>query len=162
MGRTNSHVPRTPDRPRVAREPLHVNDRNRSLTSSHANALIGPSNVYVSLQVPSEPSLDHPAPNLLEIGEGIADWDDTAAIVACLDVVVTVDTAVAHLAGAMGKPVFLLLPYCPDWRWGIRGNNTPWYPTMRLFRQPHPGDWAAVTAAVRQAVSGSMGFEGLP
>ncbi|EDY18434.1 TPR repeat protein [Chthoniobacter flavus Ellin428] len=66
-----------------------------------------------------------------------------------LDLIITVDTAVAHLAGAMGKRVWTLLPFVPDWRWGLHGDTTPWYPTMRLFRQKSAGDWEEVIERVR-------------
>jgi tetratricopeptide (TPR) repeat protein len=71
-------------------------------------------------------------------------WMDTAAIVSALDLVITVDTSVAHLAGALGVPVWVALPFCPDWRWLLDREDCPWYPTMRLFRQPRHGDWPAV------------------
>jgi len=87
--------------------------------------------------------------------EGLADWSsyltdfaETAALVAELDLVVSVDTSVAHLAGALGRPVWLLLPFIPDWRWGRGREETPWYPTMRLFRQPERGDWDSVVQRV--------------
>jgi len=85
------------------------------------------------------------------------DFHDAAALLAAMDLIVTVDTAVAHLAGALGKPVFVLLPHIPDWRWMMGRQDTPWYPTMRLFRQPAPGDWAGAVAAVCAALR-----EGLP
>ena len=69
-----------------------------------------------------------------------------------LDLVISVDTAVAHLAGALGKPVWTLLSATPDWRWLLEGETTPWYPTMRLFRQVRPGDWAGVVERVVDAL----------
>jgi ADP-heptose:LPS heptosyltransferase len=74
----------------------------------------------------------------------LKDFADTAALIANLDLILTVDTAVAHLAGSMGKPVWVLLPFKPDWRWLLQRDNSPWYPTMRLFRQRRIGDWAEV------------------
>jgi ADP-heptose:LPS heptosyltransferase len=81
-----------------------------------------------------------------------ADFADTAAYIASLDLVISVDTAVAHLAAAMGKPVWLLLPYLPDWRWLTERDDSPWYPTMRLFRQPTAGDWATPIRRVAEAL----------
>ncbi|NNU44866.1 hypothetical protein HK415_19420 [Ramlibacter sp. B156] len=66
-----------------------------------------------------------------------------------LDLVITVDTGVAHLAGALGRPVWILLPHAPDWRWMLDRSDTPWYPTARLYRQPVRGDWASVLARVK-------------
>jgi tetratricopeptide (TPR) repeat protein len=82
------------------------------------------------------------------LGAEIGDFADTAAILAQLDLVIAVDTSIVHLAGAMGKPVWTLLPFVPDWRWLLARHDSPWYPTMRLFRQPTAGDWASVFAAV--------------
>jgi len=77
------------------------------------------------------------------------DFDDAAALISAMDIVITVDTAVAHLAGALGKPVFVLLPHIADWRWLMARDDSPWYPAMRLFRQPARGDWAGAIAKLR-------------
>ena len=69
-----------------------------------------------------------------------------------MDLVITVDTLVAHLAGALAKPTWLLLPHIADWRWGLAGGESPWYPTMRLFRQDKPGNWPSVVRQVLQAL----------
>jgi ADP-heptose:LPS heptosyltransferase len=78
------------------------------------------------------------------------DLADAAALVSGLDLVITTDTCIAHLAGAMGKPVWILLPHLADWRWGIEGDRTPWYPTARLYRQATPGDWEGLLGRVRE------------
>jgi tetratricopeptide (TPR) repeat protein len=82
----------------------------------------------------------------------LKDFADTAALIDNLDLVITVDTSVAHLAGALGKPVWVLLPYIPDWRWMLDRQDSPWYPTMRLFRQRRFGDWAEVIERVAEAL----------
>jgi FKBP-type peptidyl-prolyl cis-trans isomerase 2 len=84
--------------------------------------------------------------------EEIADFSDTAALIQNLDTIISVDTAVAHLAGALGKPVWTLLPFAPDWRWMLEREDSPWYPTMRLFRQPSPGDWESVIVRIKEAL----------
>ena len=71
----------------------------------------------------------------------LTDYAETAALIANLDLVVTVDTSVAHLAGALGKPVWILLPHAPDWRWQLGRDDSPWYRSARLFRQATAGDW---------------------
>jgi len=86
----------------------------------------------------------------MQIGPELDDFADTAAVIALVDLVVSVDTSVAHLAGAMGRPVWILLPFSPDWRWTLAGERSPWYPTARLFRQPALGDWDSVIERVRR------------
>jgi ADP-heptose:LPS heptosyltransferase len=77
---------------------------------------------------------------------------DTTALIAELDLVISVDTGIAHLAGALARPTWLLLPFAPDWRWQLGRDDSPWYPTLRLFRQPRPGDWPAVVDRVAAAL----------
>jgi hypothetical protein len=81
----------------------------------------------------------------------LEDYEDTMAVCAHLDLVVTVDTSVAHLAGAMGKPTWVALPYAPDWRWLLEREDTPWYPSMRLFRQSVPREWGDVFARMARS-----------
>lgn len=88
----------------------------------------------------------------VDLGNDIDDFDDTAAIVAGLDLVITPCTALAHLAGALGKPTWVMLRHASDWRWMLGREDSPWYPTLRLFRQPAPGDWRAVVARLRDAL----------
>ncbi|MEC5030558.1 MAG: tetratricopeptide repeat protein, partial [Oscillatoria sp. PMC 1051.18] len=87
---------------------------------------------------------------IIDLRAQLNDFADTAEAISQLDLVISVDTAVAHLAGAMGKPVWILLPFAPDWRWMLARDDTPWYPSMRLFRQPAPGEWEAVFTQVKQ------------
>ena len=82
----------------------------------------------------------------------LKDFADTATVIAGLDLVITVDTAVAHLAGALGTPVWNLLSFAADWRWLLDRDDCPWYPTMKLFRQKTPGDWKSVISSVRKAL----------
>lgn len=83
----------------------------------------------------------------------VSDWSHTAAVIADLDLVISVDTAVAHLAGAMGKPVWVMLAKGSDWRWMLKRDDSPWYPSMRLFRQTRLDDWSEVLASVAEAFS---------
>jgi tetratricopeptide (TPR) repeat protein len=87
------------------------------------------------------------------LGERLADLADTAAIIAMLDLVITIDTSIAHVAGALGKPMWVLLPFSADWRWLRERSDSPWYPTARLFRQPAPGDWQSVVRRVAEALA---------
>jgi len=88
------------------------------------------------------------------LGEEFLDFADTAGTIANLDLIISIDTSVAHLAGAMGKKVWTLVPFAPDWRWLLGREDSPWYPTMRLFRQPKPGNWAAVLERVAEKLQG--------
>ena len=86
---------------------------------------------------------------ILTFGEDLKDFATTAALVDRLDLVISVDTSVAHLAGALGKPVWIMLPFRSDWRWLTDRTDSPWYPSARLFRQPKIGDWSSVTEQVQ-------------
>jgi tetratricopeptide (TPR) repeat protein len=96
-------------------------------------------------------------PNLTDLGSGLADFADTAAVISLLDVVISVDTSVAHLAGAMGKPAVILLPHAADFRWMRASPDTPWYPTVKLLRQPAFGDWDSVIAGLAEELRGIVG-----
>ena len=85
-------------------------------------------------------------PGLTDLSADLTDFGETAAVIANLDLVITVDTAIGHLTGAMGRPVWILLPRTSDWRWLLDRADSPWYPTMKLYRQQHAGDWAPVFA----------------
>jgi ADP-heptose:LPS heptosyltransferase len=90
--------------------------------------------------------------DVVHFGEQLKDFSDTAALIENLDLVVAVDTSVAHLAGALGKPVWVLLPFMPDWRWLLDRDDSPWYPTARLFRQDEGRAWDTVIARVKVAL----------
>ena len=133
-----------------AGRPAHGNDRNRSIRL-HQLAPLGAldKTVLVSLQL-GEAAVQaggyYGAAPLLNLGPEIRDFRDTAALLQTLDLLVTVDTAAAHLAGALGRPAAVLLPFAPDWRWLRDRNDSPWYPTLRLYRQARAGDWNDVVA----------------
>jgi hypothetical protein len=132
----------------------HPNDRNRSVPLAKLRPLWEGDVRVVSLQRDlraGDAEMLATSP-VLHLGGALADFDDTAAVLALCDLVVTVDTSVAHLAAAMGRPVWILLPYFSDWRWTAAAGSSPWYPAARLFRQPRPGDWDSVVARVIDAI----------
>jgi hypothetical protein len=140
-------------RPRIAiawsGNPSHDNDRNRSVAFARLAQLFAVPVGFVGIQrdVRGEDAVPLAAERrVTSIGDELEDFSDTAAVLALCDLVVTVDTAAAHLAGAMGRPVWVLVPYVPDWRWTRDGETTPWYPTARLFRQTSPGNWDGAIA----------------
>ena len=94
---------------------------------------------------------------LATVHEAVGDFADTAALAQMMDLVVTVDTSVVHLAGALGRPAWVLLPAQPDWRWLLGRADSPWYPTVRLFRQAEPGDWDGVLSRVGEALDARFG-----
>ena len=139
-----------------AGNPSNQDDRNRSCSLHHFLSLINLPNIaFYSLQKGPKAAeinqISEPVP-LQDLSSQLNDFADTAAVIAQLDLVITVDTAVAHLAGAMGKPVWVLLGYNPDWRWMCDREDSPWYPSVRLFRQNSPGNWQEMLARVREAL----------
>ncbi|WP_305728651.1 glycosyltransferase family 9 protein, partial [Burkholderia ubonensis] len=150
-------------RPRIglvwSGNPLHLNDRNRSMTLADLLPLVDDRYEWVSLQ---KVIRDEERP-LLEggpvrfVGDALEDFADTAALTALMDCVVSVDTSVAHLAGALGRPLAVMLPHTPDFRWLLERDDSPWYPTARLFRQPEGGQWASVVERIRDALPALVG-----
>lgn len=132
--------------------PDHANDHNRSLPLSAFRGLAAEGCRFFTVQ-PQLRAADRETlatwTEVLDTGRELRDFGDTAALLEALDLVVTVDTSVAHLAGALGRPVWILLPHVPDWRWMLDRRDSPWYPSARLYRQPRRGDWAAVIGQVR-------------
>ena len=146
-----------------AGQPKHQNDRNRSLKLETLRPLLQvPGIDWYSLQKGedaeaqldpfNQQSLAHGQPTVAALGPLFTSFHDTAQALARLDVVVTVDTSVAHLAGAMGVPMCMLIPFVPDWRWQVNRSDSPWYSSARLFRQHNAGDWSSVVTGVAAAL----------
>jgi tetratricopeptide (TPR) repeat protein len=137
-------------------KPTHKNDRNRSIPLTLLAPLLQtPGVTFVSLQKEyreTDRAALAAAP-LVRLDHALADFADTAAAIAALDLVIAVDTAVAHLAGAMGKPLWLLLPAIGDWRWLQDRPDSPWYPAARIFRQPRIGDWPSALADIARELA---------
>ncbi len=135
-----------------AGNPKHERDRMRSLSLKRLAAILPKEGVSLFSLQKRCPEADRGAlegwPGLHDLSEELVDFAATAAFVSQLDLVVSVDTSVAHLAGALGVPVWILLPFAPDWRWQLERSDTPWYPTARLYRQPAPDDWDSVLGRV--------------
>lgn len=142
-------------RPRIglvwSGHPDHKKDRHRSVPANEFARLTEFEGSFFSLQkelrAPDREFLESIG-SIRHFGEQLDDFSDTAALVSLMDVVISVDTSVAHLAGALGKPVWILLPYAPDWRWLLDREDSPWYPTARLFRQPGFDDWKSVVRRI--------------
>jgi hypothetical protein len=134
----------------------HHNDRNRSIPLSRLEILLGRSDceLHVAQQQirPADRTVLDGLPHVIDHSAALADFADTAALLSLMDLVISVDTSVAHVAGALARPTWLLLPFSAEWRWLIGRTDSPWYPTMRLFRQPAPGDWDGVLTAVMRAL----------
>ncbi len=138
-----------------AGNPDQGNDRNRSAHLTDFSPLFEIAGVaWYSLQVGKGASerIDGQRPEIIDLAPLIHDWSDTAALISQLDLVISVDTGVAHLAGALGVPVWVLLCYASDWRWMLERTDSPWYATAHLFRQPAPNDWESVMTKAAEAL----------
>jgi len=142
-----------------AGNPSHVNDRNRSIAFARLAPLLStPGITFVGVQ-PDDKSggnADSRVGGFVNLGGDLRDFGDSAAVVSLCDLVISVDTAVAHLAAAMGLPTFVLLPFWPDWRWTLDRDASPWYPAARLFRQQIDGDWDSVIARVTSEIAATL------
>lgn len=149
-----------------AGNPGHHEDAARSLRLEQLTPILQtPGVVFHSLQVPVPPDDEagfRAFPNLVDAGARCQDFVDTATALRQMDLVISVDTAVAHLAGALAKPVWTFLPYAADWRWFLDRTDTLWYPTMRLFRQARPGQWEPVIARVAAELRQSLELQPFP
>jgi hypothetical protein len=157
----------TTTRPRIgvmwSRGAVDENDDKRSLELSQLQPLLTFDAEWICLQNEiraSDAAVLKQHLRLRYFGEELRDFADTAALIDHLDLVITIDTSVAHLAGAMGKPVWILLPFNPSSRWLLNRDDSPWYPSARLFRQPGGGDWASVIKRVRTQVDARYGGRG--
>ncbi|WBL80223.1 tetratricopeptide repeat protein [Bradyrhizobium xenonodulans] len=139
--------------------PDHKNDSNRSMALRTLAPLLDCDVQFVSLQKgirDQDRAFLRECPDILDLTEQLKDFTDTAALVSCLDLVISVDTSVVHLTGALGIPVWTMVPFSPDWRWMLNRDDSPWYQSMRLFRQSTRGDWAGVVDSVRRELDGQV------
>jgi hypothetical protein len=131
--------------------PNHLDDQNRSIALATLLRAAHPDCQFVSVQTEvrdADRATLGEHPEVFDAGGELHDFAETAALMNSLDLIVTVDTSLAHLAGALGRPVWILLPWVPDWRWMLDRSDSPWYPTARLYRQPAAKDWDSVIARV--------------
>jgi hypothetical protein len=136
--------------------PAHKRDQNRSVGLSTLLPILDTDATFVSLQKdirPADAAILGQRGDIIQFSDNLVDFSDTAALMAQLDLIISVDTSTAHLAGALGRPVWILLPYLPDWRWLLDRDTSPWYPTARLFRQDETRVWEGVLVRVHQALS---------
>ncbi|MGA7803240.1 tetratricopeptide repeat protein [Bradyrhizobium sp.] len=140
-------------------DPRHWNDRNRSMPFRMLSRILDVDATFVSLQKeprPRDAELLRATPDIVDFTADLTDFAETAALLSCLDLVITVDTSIAHLAGALGRPTWVLLPHVPDWRWLLDRDDSPWYPTLRLFRQTAARDYGPVLDQVRAELVASI------
>jgi Tfp pilus assembly protein PilF len=160
QARLNAQAP-----PRIgvawAGEPGRDDDHSRSIAPGALTPVVGIGATIVTLQKGlrlGDTELIRTPDAIADLGATLDDFADMAALMSCIDLVISVDASIAHLAGALAKPVFILLPYTPDWRWGIEGDTSRWYPSARLFRQTTPESWDAVVARAATAAREFLGL----
>lgn len=144
-----------------AGRPTHNNDRNRSITLSHLQPLAElPGVSFLSLQkgpAAAQCKSWTGGATLVDLDAEITSFEDSAAILSAVDLLISVDTSMVHLAGALGRPAWVMLPYAPDWRWQMHRDDSPWYPSLRLFRQPAPRDWTRLVGEVARELAAFTG-----
>jgi tetratricopeptide (TPR) repeat protein len=134
-------------------DPAHVNDETRSIPLQTLSRILDVDATFVSLQKApreSDAAVLRERGDIVDLTAGLTDFTETAALISCLDLVITVDTSVAHLAGALGRPTWILLPWTPDYRWLLDRTDSPWYPSVRLFRQTETREYESVLDRVRE------------
>lgn len=139
-----------------AGRPTHGNDANRSIMLDHLAPLAQSGATFVPIQKgPAAAQANKPPAGMhvVPLSDEIADFEDTAAILEVADLLISVDSSPVHLAGALGRPVWVMLPFVPDWRWLLNRDDTPWYPSLRLYRQSARGDWRGVIGAMAKDLS---------
>ena len=139
--------------------PNHKNDRNRSIALAELLTHLPGEFEYVSLQKDlreSDASALAANPQIRHFGEQLRDFSDTAALCELMTAVVCVDTSVAHLSAALGRPTHILLSYVTDWRWLSKRTDSPWYASARLYRQDLPGNWGSALDALRSDLSAGL------
>ncbi len=139
-----------------AGRPTHFNDANRSMTLTALAPLAQEGVTFLSIQKgPSEGDVARPPPgmNIIGLSPEIRDFEDTAAILTVADLLISVDSSPVHLAGALARPAWVMLPFLPDWRWLMNREDTPWYPSVRLFRQPSWGNWQGLVQGMAKALA---------
>lgn len=139
-----------------AGRPTHVNDANRSASLAQLAPLGRAGGTLLAIQKGPAAVQAHTLPagmSVVSLSDEIADFDDTAAILSIADLLISVDSSPVHLAGALGRPAWVMLPLVPDWRWLLERGDSPWYPSVRLFRQQTRGEWGGVVDAMAEALS---------
>jgi ADP-heptose:LPS heptosyltransferase len=132
--------------------PSQANDRNRSTSLRTLSRILDVDATFVSLQKdprPNDAAVLRQRGDIIDLTADLTDFAETAALLSCLDLVITVDTSVAHLAGALGRPTWILQPYTPAYRWLLDREDSPWYPSVRLFRQTETREYESVVDRVR-------------